>query len=226
MALTKLQIEHAKPKDKPYKLFDARGLYLEVVPSGGRLWRFKYRIAGKEKRISLGVYPDVGLKDARDRLDEVRKQLAAGIDPSALRKAQKIALVEQTENTFEAIAREWFAMHSPKWVASHRDKIIRRLEHNIFPWIGKRPIRELTAPELLAVLRRVESRGANETAHRAMQTCGRICRYAIATGRAERDPSRDLMGALAPVIERHRASITDPKTVGALLRAIEGYRGS
>lgn len=226
MALTKQKIEQAAARDKPYKLFDGRGLYLEVVPSGGRLWRFKYRIAGKEKRISLGIYPDIGLKVARERLDEVRKQLATGIDPSAQRKAQKTALVEQVENTFEAIAREWFAMHSPKWVEGHRDKIIRRLEHNIFPWIGKRAIRDLAAPDLLAVLRRVESRGANETAHRALQTCGRIFRYAIATGRADRDPSRDLAGALAPVTERHRASITDPKAVGALLRAIEGYRGS
>lgn len=226
MPLTKLQIEHAKPRDKAYKVFDGRGLYLEVAPSGGRLWRFKYRLAGKEKRISLGTYPDVGLKEARDRLDAVRKQVASGLDPSEQRKAEKVARVEQVENTFEAIAREWYAMHSRKWAASHGEKIIRRLELNIFPWIGKRPIREVTAPELLAVLRRIESRGANETTHRAMQNCGRVFRYAIATGRAERDPSRDLIGALAPVIERHHASITEPKAVGALLRAIEGYRGS
>jgi hypothetical protein len=136
MALTKLQVEHAKPRAKPYKMFDGRGLYLEVSPSGARGWRFKYRIGGKEKRISLGVYPDVGLKDARDRLDEVRKQVAANIDPSERRKAEKAAIIEKVENTFEAIAREWFTLHSPKWAASHGGKIIRRLELNIFPWLG------------------------------------------------------------------------------------------
>jgi integrase len=226
MALTKLQVQHAKPQSKPYKLFDGRGLYLEVTPTGSRWWRFKYRIAGKEKRISLGVYPDVGLKDAREKLDEVRKQLAANIDPSGQRKAQKAAVIEKIENTFEAIAREWFKLNSPKWAASHGDKIIRRLEINVFPWIGARALREVTAPELLAVIRRIESRNANETAHRTLQACGRVFRYAIATARADRDPSRDLAGALAPVIERHHASITDPKGVGALLRAIQTYNGS
>jgi len=197
-----------------------------VSPSGARGWRFKYRIGGKEKRISLGVYPDVGLKEARDRLDEVRKQVAANIDPSERRKAEKAAIVEKVENTFEAIAREWFTLHSPKWAASHGDKIIRRLELNIFPWLGDKAIKSITAPELLGVLRKIESRGANETAHRALQNCGRVFRYAIATGRAERDPSRDLMGALAPVIGRHHAAITDPRGVGSLLYAIEGYSGS
>ena len=216
MSLTKLQIEHAQPREKPYKVFDGRGLYLEVTPQGGRLWRFKYRIAGKEKRISLGGYPDVTLKQARERLQAARKQVAAGIDPSEQRKAEKATSMEQTKNTFEAVAREWFALHSQKWAASHGDKIIRRLELNIFPWIGGRPIREVSAPELLAILRRIESRGANETTHRAMQNCGRVFRYAIATGRAERDPSRDLIGALAPVVERHHPSITDPKAVCAL----------
>jgi integrase len=226
MPLTRLQVEHAKPQPKPYKLFDGRGLYLEVSPSGARGWRFKYRFAGKEKRISLGVYPDVGLKDARDKLDEVRKYLAANIDPSEQRKAQMLALVEKVENTFEAIAREWFVLHSPKWASNHGDKIIRRLEKNVFPWLGTRAIRNVTAPELLAVLRRIESRNANETAHRVLRYCGRIFRYAIAMARADRDPSRDLMGALAPVIERHRAAITEPKAAGALLRAIESYNGS
>jgi integrase len=226
MSLTRLQVEHAKPLAKPYKLFDGKGLYLEVAPTGSRWWRFKYRIGGKEKRLSLGVYPDVGLKEAREKLDDVRKQLAARIDPSEQRKAQKVALIERVENTFEAIAREWFTLNSPKWASTHGDKTIRRLEINVFPWIGSRPLREVTAPELLAAIRRIEARNANETAHRTLQACGRVFRYAVATGRADRDPSRDLSGALAPIIERHHASITDPKGVGALLSAIETYNGS
>lgn len=168
----------------------------------------------------------MGLEEAREKLDDVRKQLAANIDPSQQRKAQKASLAERVENTFEAIAREWFTLNSPKWQSTHGHKTIRRLEINVFPWIGERALREVTAPELLSVIRRIEVRNANETAHRTLQACGRVFRYAIATGRAERDPSRDLAGALAPVIERHHASITDPKGVGALLRAIEAYNGS
>jgi integrase len=224
--LTKIQIDHVKPKHKPIRLFDTRGLYLEVSPAGGRWWRFKYCFAGKEKRISLGVYPDVGLKMAREKRDEARKQVAAGIDPGAQRKAAKVALMEKTQNTFEALGREWYALRSASWVATHGDRIIRRLERDIFPWIGERPIRDVGAPELLAVLRRIESRGANETAHRALQNCGCVFRYAVATGRADRDPSRDLGGALAPVISQHHASITEPKAVGDLLRAIDRYSGS
>jgi integrase len=180
---------------------------------------------GKEKRISLGVYPDVGLAEARDKREQARKLLAAGVDPGEHRKAEKIAVVENPENTFQAVAREWFDMFSKPWAKGHADKIIRRLELYIFPWLGARPIKAITAQELLAVLRRIEGRGANETAHRAMQICGRVFRYAVATGRAERDPSRDLSGALAPVKEKHLASITDPQEVGALLRAIDAYNG-
>jgi len=226
VTLTRLQIENAKPQAKPYRLFDGKGLYLEIAPTGARLWRFKYRIGGKEKRLALGAYPEVGLKDARGKLDDARRQLAANIDPGERRKAEKVALTERTENTFEAIAREWFALHSPKWAASHGGKVIRRLELNLFPWLGGQPIKSIAAPELLSVLRRIEARGANETAHRALQNCGQVFRYAIATGRAERDPSRDLLGALAPAIERHYAAITDPRGVGALLYAIDGYCGS
>lgn len=176
--------------------------------------------------MSLGVYPDVGLADARDKREAARKLVAAGVDPTEHRKAVKVALVESTEDTFEAIAREWFGSFSKHWVPGHADKVIRRLELNVFPCIGARPIKAITAPELLAVLRRVEARGANETAHRALQVCGRVFRFAVATGRAERDPSRDLGGALAPTKEKHLASITDPEEVGALLRAIDAYDGS
>ncbi len=224
--LSKLLIDKTKPQVKSVRLSDGRGMYLEISPAGGKWWRFKYRFAGKERRISLGVYPDVPLAAAREKREEARRQVAAGIDPGEQRKAAKVALVESTENTFEAIAREWFGLFSTKWVKGHADKIIRRLELNVFPWLGARPIKAITAPELLAVLRRVESRGANETAHRALQVCGRVFRYAIATGRAERDPSRDLSGALAPIQERHFASITEPLAVGELLRAIDAYKGA
>lgn len=226
MALTATLIKNARAVDKPLKLFDGGGLYLLVNPNGSRWWRFKYRYLGKEKLLSLGTYPDVSLKDARDRRDEARKQLAADIDPGEHRKARKTALADRSENSFEVVAREWFAKYSPNWAAGHSDKIIRRLERDIFPWLGGRPIAEITAPELLATLRRIESRGAIETAHRAQQNCSQVFRYAVATGCAERDPTADLRGALTPVKERHHAAITDPKRVGELMRAIDGYRGS
>ena len=226
MPLTDTAIRSVKPSEKPLRLFDGGGLYLEVAPGGGKWWRFKYRFGGKEKRLSVGVYPEVTLKKARDRRDEAREQLAEGIDPATHRKARNAAKADESGNSFEVVAREWFAKYEPTWVASHSDKIIRRLERDVFPWIGGRPIGEVTALELLTVLRRVESRGAVETAHRAQQNCGQVFRYAISTGRAERDPSADLRGALAPVKETHHASITEPKAIGELLRAIEGYQGA
>ena len=227
MPITHVAIVNAKPREKPYRLFDGRGLYLEVSPSGGRWWRFKYRFNGKEKRLSLGVYPDVSLKEAREHLGEVRRKLKDGIDPSEERKS-KAATSEAPPagDTFETVAREWFAKHSPAWAPGHGDKIIRRLELNIFPWLGAKRIADIKPLELLGVVQRIEQRGANETAHRALQNCGRVFRYAVATGRAERDISRDLLGALASVVERHHASIVEPKAVGALLRAIDGYEGS
>ena len=224
--LTRLKIESVKPSLKRQRLFDGRGLYLEIAPSGGRWWRFKYRFERKEKRISLGVYPAVGIKDARERCDEARKQLAAGIDPGAKRKAESAVLLEHTENTFKAVAEEWIRLNSSKWSAGNGYKITRLFERDIFPWIGSRAVKGISAPELLTVCRRIEGRNAHETTHRALQNCGRVFRYAIATGRADRDASRDLIGALAPVVSRHHASITDRHEVGKLLNAIEGYSGS
>jgi integrase len=223
MPLNDIAIRSAKPKDKTFKLFDSGGLYLEISTAGGKYWRWKYRFAGKEKRLAFGVYPEVGLKAARKKRDDARYQLGKGIDPAQARKAEKISLAGA--ESFEAIAREWHAKFSPGWVASHGDRILRRLEIDIFPWLGKRSIAEIKAPELLAVLRRIESRGAQETAHRAMQNCGQVFRYAVATGRAERNPTGDLRGALPPPKEKHHASIIEPKRVAELLRAIDSYRG-
>ena len=226
MPLTDTAIRTTKPADKPIKLFDERGLLLLVAPSGGKWWRFRYRFDGKHKSLSMGVYPDVSLAKARERRDEARKLLADGIDPSKNRKAQKAARADRNANSFEVVAREWFAKFKPNWVEAHSDKVIRRLERDVFPWIGGDPIAEVRAPDLLACLRRVESRGTVETAHRALQSCGQIFRYAVATGRAERDPSGDLRGALSTVKGTHLASIIEPTAVGGLLRACDDYQGS
>ena len=223
MPLTDTAVRAAKPQTRTRKLFDGGGLYLEVSPAGGKWWRWKYRFGGKERRLSLGVYPDVSLKSARERRDAVRQQLSAGIDPGQARKAQKLAVAGA--DSFEAIAREWHTKFSSGWVESHGDRILRRFENNLFPWLGRRPVADIRAPELLSVLRRIESRGAVETAHRAMQNCGQVFRYAIATGRAERNPTGDVRGALPPPKERHHASIIEPKRIGALLRAIDAYAG-
>jgi integrase len=186
----------------------------------------KYRFNGKEKRLSLGVYPDVGLKDARDRLDGARKLLANGVDPSENRKAQKLARIDRAADSFELLAREWFAKYSPNWAASHTDRILRLLERDIFPWMGDLPISGITAPGVLAVVRRIEGRGALDTAHRALGTCGQVFRYGVATGRAERDPTGDLRGALPPVAGDHFAATTDPNRVAEILRAMDGYEGT
>lgn len=226
MPLTDTAIRNIKPGVKSIKLFDERGLYLEVSPSGGKWWRLKYRFDNKEKRISLGVYPDISLKDARDRRDEARKLLANGVDPSENRKAIKSTRMDRAANSFEVVGREWFAKYSPTWASNHGVRIIRRFERDIFPWIGGKPIAEITAPELLSVIRRIENRGALETAHRALSNCGQVFRYAVATGRAERDPSGDLRGALPPVKGTHFAAATDPKRVAEILRAMDGYEGT
>lgn len=223
--LTDTEIRNARPAEKTQRLYDTRGLYLEITPKGGKGWRLKYRIARKEKRISLGVYPDVSLKAARERRDEARKLIADGVDPSLQRQAKKKATEVKAANSFEVVAREWFGRYSANWAQSHSKTVLRRLERDIFPWLGSRPVAEITAPELLAVIRKVEGRGALETAHRELNICGQVFRYAVATGRAERDPSGDLRGALPPVKTKHLAAITDPQKVGELLRALDGYQG-
>lgn len=224
MKLSDTTIRNAKPTAKPVRMFDGGGLYLEVAPSGGKLWRLKYRIADKEKRLAIGTYPDVGLKLARQRRDEARELIAQGIDPSAAKQAEKAS--RAAAEAFETVAREWFETQRGEWVDSHADKIIRRMERDVFPWIGKRPIAEIAAPEILAALRRIESRGAIETAHRALTNVGQVFKYAIATGRATMNPARDLSPALRPTTEKHHASITDPTKIGGLLRAIDDYTGT
>lgn len=222
--LTDSAIRASKPQDRPYRLADGRGLHLHIAPTGGKWWRMRYRYAGKEKMLSLGTYPDVTLKEARQRRDEIRRQLTAGIDPSAARKAEQASA--QGADSFEALAREWFGKFSATWSESYVVKVTGHLNNDLIPWLGTRPVREILAPELLAVIRRIEARGALETAHRALQTCGRIFRYAVATGRAERDPTGDLRGALPPVRSQHFATLTDPQDIGHLLRALDGYTGT
>jgi integrase len=226
MALTDLEVKRVRATDKPRKLSDGGGLFLLVQSNGAKYWRLAYRFAGKQRTLALGVYPDVSLLEARERRDAARKLLANGVNPGDVKKAQKAAVVALTENSFEIVAREWFVRHAPNWAGTHSSKVIRRLEVDAFPWIGARPIGEITAPELLAMLRRVESRGALDTAHRVHQNCGQVFRYAIATGRAQRDPSADLRGALPPVSRKHYPTITDPKAIGELIRAIDGYIGT
>lgn len=228
MPLTVTACKNAKPREdgKPLRLSDEKGMYLEVMPTGAKYWRLKYRFNGKEKRLALGVFPEVGLADARDKREEARRLLSEGIDPSEHRKVAKASTQLNSENSFEAVAREWFAKYLPTWVASHADKIMRRFERDLFPWLGSRPIAAIEAPELLSCLQRIEHRGAIETAHRAMQNAGQVFRYAIATGRAQRNPAADLVGALTPVVKTSFPTITDPAKIAELLRAIDGYQGT
>lgn len=217
---------NAKPEAKARKIADEKGLFLYVTPEGRKYWRFKYRFGGKEKLLALGVYDDVTLAKARVKRDEARKLLADGIDPGEHKKVMKQVADERASNSFEVVAREWFVKYSSTWVKSHADKIMQRFVRDIFPWIGDKPITEVTPPILLSVIRRIEERGALETAHRALSNCGQVFRYAIATGRAERDSSQDLKGALPPVKTKHFAAQTDPKRFGQLLRTFEDYEGS
>jgi len=223
MPLTAITVRDSKPSKTTKRLYDTGGLYLEISPSGGKWWRIKYRFGGKEKRLSLGTYPDITLKKARELRDNERLLLRDGVDPSDARKAKKVA--EGGGESFEAIAREWFARFSQNWAESHSKKVMGRLEKDIFPWIGTKPISKITTPELLTMLRRIESRGAQETAYRAKMNCGQVFRYAVTTGRAEHNPANDLRGAIPRGKVRHRAALTDPKKVGDLLRAIDDYCG-
>tara|TARA_R110001592_G_C13163626_1_gene749162 strand:+ start:241 stop:1473 length:1233 start_codon:yes stop_codon:yes gene_type:complete len=226
MALTTVAAKQAKPQDKQYKLADEKGLYLQVMPNGGKYWRLKYRYSGKEKVLALGVHPETGLKEAREKRDEARKLIRNGVDPSEVRRAQKAIQGQAEENSFQAVALEWFAKKMATKSENYRTRIMRSLENDLFSVLGCRPIDSISPPELLTALRKMESRGAIESAHRTKQVAGQIFRYAVATGRAERDPSHDLKGALATHKKKHLAAITDPKEVGKLLIAIDSYTGT
>jgi integrase len=226
MSLTDLEVRRAAAQERTYRISDGRGMYLEISPAGGKYWRLKYRFNDREKRLALGVYPDVTLAHARRKRDEARAMLADGIDPSQAKKDKKRLARLNAANTFEAVALEWFERQASTWASSHSEKIMGRLKKDIFPWLGPRPIAEITAPEVLEVLRRAEKRGANDTAHRVHQNCGQIFRYAIATGRALRDVSADLRGALRPNRHTHFASITDPTKVAGMLRAFDSFSGT
>lgn len=207
---------------KPYALAAGAGLYLEVHPAGGKYWRLKYRHAGKQNRLALGVFPDVTLNKAVLAAAEARELLERGIDPLAKRKAAR----QSPDDGFESIAREWIARHLDSKAPGHRDKVVRRLERDVFPYLGMRPVAEITAPEILTVLRRIEARGVPETAHRAAQNVGQVLRYAVATGRATNDPTAALRGALTPWKPRHMAApADDPARVGEILRAVEAFNG-
>ena len=212
-------------REKPYKLADGAGMYL-LVNQAGKYWRLDYRYIGKRKTLALGTYPDVTLAQARERLQGARRLLATGVDPGEAKRAAKEGKRIAAANSFEAIAREWFTKQATKWAASHADKVIARLENDLFPWLGSRPITDITAPELLRCLTRIEQRGAIETAHRALQNFGQVARYAIQTGRAERDISSDLRGALTPWKRTQYAHVVEPEKIAAQLRKIHDCTGT
>ena len=226
MSLTIVAINNAKPKDKTYRLYDEKGLYLEVTKTGGKLWRLKYRYGGKEKRLAIGTYPEISLKDARAARDAARTQLAAGTDPSEYKKLMKATAFSDKANTFESIAREWHSGQSRVWSPIHTKNVSDRLSRNVFPYLGNKAITDITVPELLQVLRRIEARGAFETAHRVLGNVSEVFRFAIASGKADRNIAVDLKGALQPVKKKHLAAVTDPKRAGELLRMIDSYSGT
>ncbi len=224
MPLTDVLCRNAKPSEKARKLSDEKGLYLEVMPTGGKYWRMKYRFAGKEKRLAFGVYPEVSLKEARDRRDAARKLLRDGVDPSENKKEAKRQILIKTENSLENVAREWHEKQKPGWTERHASYTIKRLEADLFPTLGHRTINEITAPELLAVVSVIEKRGAVDIAHRVLQTTGQIFRYAIAIGKAERDISGDLRGALTVVKRKHFSSLPESE-LPTFMQKLEDYDG-
>lgn len=218
--LTELQCKNAKPQDKRYRLADTGGLYMEIWPNGSKYWRFKYRYLGKEKLLALGVYPLISLKEAREARDRAKKQVLSGIDPSAAKKRERQLAILNAENTFEAIAREWHSQQTERWSEVHARNVLNLLSLNVFPSIGNRPIADLTAPELLSVLRKVEKRGAAYLSNRIKQICGQVFRYGIATGRGQRDHAADLKGALRATKVKHFAAL-DIKEMPEFLSTLE-----
>ena len=217
-------VKQVKPEAKTKKYFDGHGLYLEVKPNSSKLWRHKYRFEGKEKLLSLGSYPEISLAEARDRHREARSLIAKEVDPSQARQAKKEA--QSDINSFEAIAREWHAKQCNKWTERHAQQVMSRLEKKVFPWIGKIGVQKIEAPDLAKITKRIEDKGAYETAHRVLGVCSQVLKYAVKTGRAKYDVSYALKGSLTPTKPKHLPSITDPAEIGALLRAIDEYQGT
>lgn len=223
MPLTDVEIRKAKPAEKPLKLTDGGGLYLILRPNGAKWWRMDYSFGGKRKTLSMGVYPETTLKEAREKLESAKALIKSGYDPSQARREEKIAL---SHDTFGAVAEDWLARFRSSWSESHLERTEMILRNDILPWIKDRPIKEIMAPEVLSLMRRVEDRGALNTAHRVRCIAGQVFRYAIATGKADRDPSGDLRGALPQAVETHFAAPTDPDKAGEILRSIEAFKGN
>ncbi|MBE2967045.1 integrase arm-type DNA-binding domain-containing protein [Burkholderia cepacia] len=226
MSLTDTAIKNAKPAAKPTRLFDGGGLYLEISPAGGKWWRLKYRFGGKEKRISLGVYPDVSLQTARKRRAEARERLAVGTDPGEVKKADKRAAKLAASNSFEVVTHAWMEERRASVEPAQYEKTLARFRNDVFPWIGKRSIAEIDAPEVLTLLKRIDSRGARYTAHRVRAELSQAFRYGIKEGYCKADPARDLLGAIPSTRTIHFASITEPIKVGEMLRAFDGFTGT
>lgn len=227
MPLTDTAIKKVKPSATPVKLSDGRGLYLLVNPVGSKLWRWKYRVLGKEKVMSLGAYPDVSLAQAREGMEQARKILAAGDDPMAIRKADKVATRTAAEHSFESVARKWWTQWKPARSEQHAGQVMRRFEANVFPHIGSRPVSEIQAPELVAMLKAIEARGVNDLAKRALQTSSQVFRYAIAHGLATRNPANDIKpGDVLASRQKHHLARIDRKELPELLRHIEAYQGA
>ena len=226
MALSDIAIRNAKPMVKPYKLSDSGGLFVLIATTGGKLWRYSYRFDGKQKTLTLGTYPDTGLKEARELHASARKVLAAGIDPNENRKNNKATKKLNAANSFEMVAREWWQSYMKNKAESHKEKVIRRFELYLFPWLGKKPISEITAPQFLEVIKRIEKQNKLETAHRTLQTAGQVFRYAVQNGMTIRDVTADLKGALPATTVKHMAAFTEPKEVAELLRAFESFNGT
>lgn len=226
MPLTDTAVKNAKPGEKTTKIYDAGGLYLEVAPSGGKWWRFKYRIDGKEKRISLGTYPETGLKAARDARDVARALLKQGDDPSEARKADKLRRAASANDSFESVAREWWKSWGSSRSEKHADQVLKRLETDVFPQIGALPVTKITAPMLSAMAKKVEDRGANDLARRTLQVAGQVLRYAVGHGLIEHNPAASVKpgDVLKPKIARNLARL-DPREVPELLRMIDEYDG-
>lgn len=224
MPLTDATIKSSKPKDITYKLSDEKGLYVLIKPAG-KYFRLDYRFASKRKTLALGVYPETSLKEAREKRDEARKLLADGKDPLEAKKAKKNQLIKETSNTFKAVATEWHEKFRTKWSTDHAERKLKYLEKDVFPTFGNSPINNITSRDLLTLLEKIQSRGAIDIAHRIKGICGEVFRYGICSGRCDRDPSQDLKRVLIPKTNKNMAAIIDPKEVGGLLRAIDGYQG-